>query len=474
MSSLVEDEPFDVFKQRQRHRIAPIELTDQIQEDLPMNQQKLKGVCEQPVVGSLPSHHDQFAEDDRKSPSKRRLSLLNDDGHPPSTISKRRVNVNTIKKHSSDLRGRRAPQPKTGKRRISRFNLLRNAGLAEENRLAHPPEVRGTELGHKRRRFDTERFTLLRRHSANSIPHASTETRTLHRNLIPISKLLLSSNDQAFLRSLAPVAFYRPEKYNWGHVRLTNFHPKPVFPRLEMSSQVGSFPQENAREFNKSHKSISNPSALKTRGDLNRSDRIKPPVKPIGIPRKRQGNVKSKILKSFEMKGTITKRLKRYPVKSTKKEGKQGQEWNEFPHFKSKTTKPGGATPKNGLSPIIACDRVLAPCTPSPIPVQEVSSTGLTEESMNIDLGTIKEPLENDLSDVFDVVSFPLPRPGPPLVNAIDVDAASNRDDQSPQRALIHDTIAQESNHSTPHSPNQSSPASNVQIRETNLTNTSP
>lgn len=105
--------------------------------------------------------------------------------------------------------------------------------VAPNREPSSPPADRPAELG-------VDDFDCLSRFF---VPQPQTlepepEPCTPQRKLTPISRLLLSTKDYEFLRSLAPIAFYRQEKYNWGHIRLTRIKPSRRIPTLEMSSQI--------------------------------------------------------------------------------------------------------------------------------------------------------------------------------------------------------------------------------------------
>ncbi|KAH9810843.1 hypothetical protein DFH28DRAFT_984357 [Melampsora americana] len=245
------DEPFDTYKQRHRRRIAPTRLSSEEHhhEALSFDHQGKQAIRANMVVSDTSSISFQLISQNKTTSVKRSSQILT-----------RRPNAKRMKSKSFDT-DRITPNPP--KRRLLRFSSLGKGRPHEASCPNHRREMEAFDSYAQNQRPPNEEMSQPPLHHG-AVRHTVPVNLVPDKELIPISKLSLSSKDYDYLQSLAPLAFYREERYNWGHVKLTNLRTRSHFPCLQMTSQVPSFPQEPARR-RADFKSISNKSAPKGR-----------------------------------------------------------------------------------------------------------------------------------------------------------------------------------------------------------------
>ncbi|EGG09260.1 uncharacterized protein MELLADRAFT_61357 [Melampsora larici-populina 98AG31] len=177
------DEPFDTFKQRQRRRIIPMGLSYEEHHHESLNRQDT---------------HEQISQSNTTSAKR------------PSQAPTRKASAKRMKSKSFDSE-RLTSKPL--KRRLLRFSSLgiRRPPAASVG-AHHRPEPEVLNSSSQDQQPNDEQISQPILHQG-LMRHTVPVTLVPHKELIPISKLSLSSKDYTYLQTLAPLAFYREESH---------------------------------------------------------------------------------------------------------------------------------------------------------------------------------------------------------------------------------------------------------------------
>lgn len=309
-----------------------------------------------------------------------------------TTSAKRSSQVPTRKPSAKRIRSKSFDDDRLiadpSKRRLLRFSSLGIGRPLEASHPYHHQEIGVYPCAHDRQPNSEHSEISPRPLHHGPIRHTVPVTLIPHKQLIPISKLSLSSKDYTYLQSLAPLAFYREERYNWGHVKLTNLRARSRFPSLKMTSQVPSVPQDPTRR-RADHKSISNKTASKGRSKASTRLNKHPVILPKSVCSRRPGLV-----------------LMRCP-KPLRFIGDSNVEGSQLGAGDSLSRGQSAVTPSLTRPPVIKHDQMLATSTASP--VQVTSPVNFADISTGIEQQVGKDTEQPNTRNSVNVLSVSIP-----------------------------------------------------------------